>query len=86
MKLNSLKSNQTEVTLKGGTVIFFSYQTPVAGFTPDTGYFRTEEFHSTTTSRHINNWLEREGVSNVASTEVELVSQKALDELIRLVD
>ena len=81
MKLNSLKSNQTEVSLKGGTVVFFSYQTPVAGFTPDMGYFRTEEFHSTTTSRHINNWLKRE-----EAEDVELVSQKALDELMRLVD
>ena len=81
MKLVSLKKNQNEVHLKGGVIVLFSYQTPVAGFTPDMGYFRTEEFHSTTTSRHINNWLQEEGVDNV-----ELVSQASLDELMRLVD
>ena len=81
MKLVALKKNQNEVHLKGGVVILFSYQTPVCGFSPDMGYFRTEEFHSTTTSRHINNWLREEDAD-----KVELVSQEQLDEVVRLVD
>ena len=81
MKLVAINKNQNLVELRGGVVILFSYQTPVAGFSPDIGYFRTEEFHSTTTSRHINNWLEREDAEHV-----ETVPQEQLDEVMSLVD
>ena len=58
MKLRQLKPNQTELTLNDGTVLFFSYQTPVAAFTPKQGYIYTEKKYSVTTSRHINQWLD----------------------------
>lgn len=57
MKLTPLASNQTQLELSNGTVIFFSYKTPVAAFVPGTGYVRTNHKWSVTTSKHINKWL-----------------------------
>lgn len=55
MKLKTLGANMNEVTL-GETVVFFSYNTPVAAFTPGIGLVMTEKKWSKTTSRHINKW------------------------------
>jgi len=58
MKIKSLGANQTEVETKLGTV-FVSYKTPVAIKMNDgTGFFRTEQKFSVTTTRHINKWLD----------------------------
>lgn len=58
MKLNSIGSNMTEVTLADGTAVLFSYKTPVAACMGDgSGFYRTECRWSVTTSRHINKWL-----------------------------
>ena len=57
MKLNNFASNQTQIELKDGTVILFSYKTPVAAFVPGTGYVRTKTQYSRTTSKHINKWV-----------------------------
>ena len=54
MILRQLGSNQTELSLTNGNSIFFSYETPVAGYHSDDGFFRTETYYSKTTSRHIN--------------------------------
>ena len=83
MKLVPIKANQTELHLNDGTVVLFSYKTPVAGFTPDVGFFRTEEFFSTTTSRHINNYLRGEGLN---PEEVEKVPQSQIDTVVDLVN
>ena len=62
MKLKPIGTNQNELTLENGTVILFSYQTPVAAFNNrphENGGFslcKTEKKWSKTTSRHINNW------------------------------
>ena len=56
MRLKPIGSNQTELVKTDGTVLFFSYETPVAGFDKD-GHFRTEEKFSVTTTKHINRWL-----------------------------
>tara|TARA_R100000315_G_scaffold59098_1_gene34680 strand:+ start:1224 stop:1472 length:249 start_codon:yes stop_codon:yes gene_type:complete len=58
MKLKVIGSNQTQIDYKDGTVIFFSYETPVAGYLPEIGYVRSDQFYSVTTSKHINKWLE----------------------------
>ena len=84
MKIVPLKANQTELHLNDGTVVLFSYKTPVAGFTPDVGYFRTDEFFSTTTSRHINNWL-REEVGD-AFNDVQRLPQSQIDTVVDLVN
>lgn len=57
MKLKQHGANQTQVTLSDGTVILFSYETPVAAFVPGQGYCRTSEHFSRTTSKHIAQWL-----------------------------
>jgi len=57
MILRQLGSNQTELSLNNGNSIFFSYETPVAGYSDDIGFFRTATYYSKTTSRHINQYL-----------------------------
>ena len=57
MILRQLGSNQTELSLTNGNSIFFSYETPVAGFDAEDGFFKTETYYSKTTSRHINQYL-----------------------------
>ena len=57
MILRQLGSNQTELSLNNGNSIFFSYETPVAGFDSDDGFFKTETYYSKTTSRHINQYF-----------------------------
>ena len=57
MILRQLGSNQTELSLNNGDSIFFSYETPVAGFDSEDGFFKTETYYSKTTSRHINAYL-----------------------------
>lgn len=57
LKLKSLGANRTEVTLDDGTVVLFSYSTPVAAHIPGRGYVRTVERHSRTTQVHLSQWL-----------------------------
>ena len=56
MELIPLGSNQTQINLKKGDSVFFSYRTPVACLTMN-GYYKTSKKWSVTTSRHINKWL-----------------------------
>jgi hypothetical protein len=58
MQLLPIASNQNQLNLNDGTQVFFSYKTPVAAYVPELGYVRTVKKWSTTTSRHINKWLE----------------------------
>lgn len=74
MKLNKLGPNQTEITTANGTVVFFSYNTPVAANLSNGGFIRTENKYSTTTSKHINKWLE--------GRSAEVVSQETLNNLV----
>jgi hypothetical protein len=62
MKLQNFGSNQNIVEISDDLTVFFSYNTPVACFkrSETTGkfeVFRTAQFWSRTTSKHINNWL-----------------------------
>lgn len=68
MILRQLGSNQTELSLNNGDSIFFSYETPVAGFTRSIGYFKTSTWYSSTTTRHINKYFKH--VTNAPITEV----------------
>lgn len=68
MKLQTLGANKTLVTLADDNYtvnrqILFSYSTPVAyAETDQTGrhYYKTEEYYSRTTSKHINSWATRD--------------------------
>ena len=48
-------SNQTELKLNNGTVVFFSYQTPV-GARIANEYYKTTQKYSRTTSKHLSRW------------------------------
>ena len=66
MILRQLGSNQTELSLNNGNSIFFSYETPVAGFDAEDGFFKTETYYSKTTSRHINQYFKHVDASDIA--------------------
>ena len=55
MILNPVGSNMNEVEINGQRVLF-SYKTPVAGW-DEQGAFRTEDWFSMTTTKHINKYL-----------------------------
>ena len=65
MKLRPIGKNVSEMTLNNGTVVLFSYQTPVAALYAG-AFIRTEKHHSQTTSRHITRWLEGRKATPVA--------------------
>lgn len=75
MKLVPIAKNQNEVVFGEGTVVLFSYQTPVAAMLPSGRYVRTNAWYSSTTSRHLNKWLA--GVED----SVEEVDQEFIDNL-----
>lgn len=62
MNLNPIKANMTELDLGNGTVILFSYKTPVACKHSDGMTYRTEKKWSQTTTRHINTWISTGGL------------------------
>jgi hypothetical protein len=58
LKLTPLGANKNEIELPDGTVVFFSYKTPVAARMGDgSGFVKTSQKWSVTTSKHINQWL-----------------------------
>ena len=75
MKLKKLGNNVTLIKYDDGEVLF-SYETPVAALDYKTHeYFRTNQFWSVTTSRHINQWLQ-----GVDAAEI---SQSALEAMVK---
>jgi len=65
MKLHSFATNRTLLTFADGTEVFFSYSTPVAGYKPNVGYVKTKSWYSSTTTRHINKYLDDNFALNV---------------------
>jgi hypothetical protein len=59
MNLTPIRANMTELQLNDGTVILFSYKTPVAARINGDA-FQTAKRWSNTTSRHINEWGAKE--------------------------
>ena len=66
MILKQIGSNQTELSLNNGNSIFFSYETPVAGYSDDIGFFRTATYYSKTTSRHINQYFKHVDAGDIS--------------------
>lgn len=56
MQLKQIGSNMSELVLEDNLAVLFSYETPVAGWDQD-GAFKTEQFYSKTTSKHINKYF-----------------------------
>ena len=65
MKLHSFATNRTLLSFDDGTEVFFSYSTPVAGYKPNIGYVKTNQWYSSTTTRHINKYLDDNFALNV---------------------
>ena len=57
MKVKQLGRNQTELHMGERIVVLFSYETPVAARI-GAKYYKVNESYSSTTSRHVNAWLE----------------------------
>jgi hypothetical protein len=57
MKLTPIAANRNIVTFNDGTEVFFSYETPVAGYSNELGYISTKKWYSSTTTRHINKYM-----------------------------
>jgi hypothetical protein len=74
MRINTLGSNQTEVVLNCGTVVFHSYSTPVAAMLASGTYVKTSTKYSNTTTRHINKWL--------SGINADIVEQSFLNNLL----
>ena len=70
MILRQLGSNQTELSLNNGNSIFFSYETPVAGYDAEDGFFKTETYYSRTTSKHINSYFTHVDKVNIVTDDV----------------
>lgn len=59
LKLTPVGSNQTEIERADGVTILYSYSTPVAAFVPGRGALVSATKYSVTTSRHVNQAVER---------------------------
>ena len=57
MKLTPIAANRNIISYNDGTEVFFSYSTPVAGYSKKLGYIQTNRWYSSTTTRHINMYL-----------------------------
>lgn len=71
MKLQNTGSNQVVIEFNDGTEILFSYETPVAGFKPGTGYFKTDQFFSVTTSKHVNKYIDGIAPAILSQAQIE---------------
>ena len=72
MKVRNVGSNQTDVELSDGTIVLYSYATPVAAFVPGRGGLCSSKKYSATTSRHVSKAIERWGCSKTIVDQVEI--------------
>lgn len=84
MKLKQLASNMTELTLNNGTVVLFSYETPVAYYESKTNTVtRTSKNWSRTTTKHIRKWINDLDQRGLGDTSYLTIEQEVLDNLVR---
>ena len=82
IKLVKHGNNEIEIMNESSTQpiesIFFSYSTAVAGL-DNKGFFKTAQKYSSTTTKHINKWLDK----NNAIDTVRTVKQSEINEKIK---
>lgn len=78
MKVKPLGTNKTELHLNDGTIIFFSYETPVAACLSEGGFVKTNVKYSVTTSKHITQWLAGANAKIVPQSEIDKLSGRLL--------
>ena len=83
MKLKNLGTNKTQVSFPDGSVVFFSYETPVAAQQSDGTYVRTSTKYSVTTSKHITQWLEGVRAEEVPQAQIDGLTTAADDHAAR---
>ena len=71
MKIKPIAANQTELHDSSGTIVLFSYETPVAAILPSGRAVRTSTKYSVTTTKHVNKWLQAMG--NVDTVEQDFI-------------
>ena len=74
MKIKRLGASKTLLILPSGSEAFYSYDTPVAFQMHSGEIFKTEEYYSRTTSKHITQYLN--------GREAEAVPQSMIDQLV----
>jgi hypothetical protein len=75
MKIKHLAPNQTEIHKDDGTIVFVSYETPVAAFVDGFKWIRSAEKYSVTTSKHVNKWLSGLNVETVPQAQIDALMQ-----------
>jgi len=75
MNIKQLAPNQTELHKDDGTIIFVSYETPVAAFVDGFKWVRSEEKYSVTTSKHVNKWLAGLNTTTVPQSEIDALME-----------
>ena len=75
MKLTPIAANRNLISYNDGTEVFFSYSTPVAGYSTELGYVKTEQWYSSTTTRHINKYLDNVNATTVSQQTINELSQ-----------
>ena len=73
MKIKRLGASKTLLALPSGSEIFYSYDTPVAAQVSGE-FYRTNEYYSRTTSKHITQYLN--------GREAEVVPQSMINQLV----
>jgi len=73
MKRSKIASNMSVLNM-GSTAVLYSYATPVAGYDHE-GAFKTEQWYSSTTTRHVNKYT--------AGDEARVVEQSFIDNLVK---
>jgi len=58
MRMKKINTSMTELNMKNGTSVLFSYETPVAiAFSFHSEYFYTKVIHSRATENHLKWWI-----------------------------
>ena len=84
MQITKTGPNVTVLTLSSGSRVLFSYNAPVAVYVARShgqyagGYWKTSQFYSRTTSRHVAEFL-----MNAPADNVRIVEQSVIDDYVK---
>jgi hypothetical protein len=76
MKIKTISKNLNVVS-NDHVALCFSYETPVAGYNSEIGFFKTKKFWSMTTTKHINKFLAE---YNVPANKVMELDQEEINQ------
>ena len=79
MQIKPYASNQT-LLLDSGCTVLYSYETPVVLIDNNNHAFKTDKKWSVTTSKHINQFLRKQGFDPKNDQNLSLVPQEVLND------